>query len=68
MRTYGKLREKIKAIFGTIGAFSDAMDKDRSTISNKLNGLSPWTQTEIELACKLLNIAIEEVGEYFFYE
>lgn len=68
MRTYGKLRERIKAVFGTIGAFSNAMGKDRSTISNKLNGLSPWTQTEIESACKLLNIAIEEVGEYFFYE
>ncbi|MEE0969183.1 MAG: DUF739 family protein [Clostridia bacterium] len=68
MRTYGKLRERIKAVFGTIGAFADAMCKDRSTISNKLNGLSPWTQTEIETACKLLNIAVEEVGEYFFYE
>ena len=67
MRTYGKLREKIKAVFGTIGAFSDAMGKDRSTISCKLNGLSPWTNIEIEDACKLLNIAIEEVGEYFFY-
>lgn len=67
MRTYGKLRERIKAVFGTIGAFADAMGKDRSTISAKLNGLSPWTQTEIENACKLLHITIEEVGEYFFY-
>ena len=67
MRTYGKLRERIKAVFGTIGAFADTMGKDRSTISYKLNGLSPWTSTEIESACKLLNIAIEEVGEYFFY-
>ena len=67
MRTYGKLRERIKAVFGTIGAFADAMGKDRSTISCKLNGLSPWTSAEIEEACKLLNIAIEEVGEYFFY-
>lgn len=67
MRTYGKLREKIKAVYGTIGAFADAMGKDRSTVSNKLNGLVAWTQTEIETSCELLNIAIEEVGEYFFY-
>ena len=67
MRTYGKLRERIKAVYGTIGAFSVAMSKDRCTISKKLNGLVPWTCDEIELACKLLNIAIEEVGEYFFY-
>lgn len=67
MRTYGKLREKIKAIFGTIGAFAAAVGKDRSTISNKLNGIVPWTQTEIEETCRVLDISIDEVGEYFFY-
>lgn len=67
MRTYGKLREQIKAKFGTIGAFADALGKDRSSISNKLNGLTPWTQPDIEETCKLLGIAIEEVSEYFFY-
>lgn len=67
MRTYGKLRERIKAVFGTIGAFADAMGKDRSSISGKLNGVTPWTSADIENACKLLDIAIEEVSEYFFY-
>lgn len=67
MRTYGILREKIKAVFGTIGAFATALGKDRSTISNKLNGLTPWTSDEIENACKLLGISLEEVNEYFFY-
>lgn len=67
MRTYGKLREKIKAVFGTIGNFATAMNKDKSTISNKLNGLVAWTNVEIENACKLLGISISEVPEYFFY-
>ena len=67
MRTYGKLREKIKAVFGTIGNFATAMNKDKSTISNKLNGLAAWTNVEIETACKLLGISISEVPEYFFY-
>lgn len=67
MRTYGRLREKIKEIFGTIGAFADAWHKDRSTVSNKLNGLTPWTAIDIEEVCKLLGISIEEVPEYFFY-
>lgn len=67
MRTYGKLREKIKAVFGTIGAFATAWDKDRSTVSNKLNGLTPWTNVDIEETCKLLGIPLEEVREYFFY-
>ena len=67
MRTYGKLREKIKAVFGTIGNFAIAMNKDKSTISNKLNGLVAWTNVEIENACNLLDISISEVPEYFFY-
>ena len=68
MRTYGKLREKIKAAFGTIGNFAEAMGKDRSTISNKLNGLTAWATDEIETACKLLGIPMNEVHDYFFYE
>lgn len=67
MRTYGKLREKIKNVFGTIGKFANAMGKDRSTISNKLNGLAAWGQDEIEKSCKLLDISIDEVTNYFFY-
>lgn len=66
-RTYGKLREKIKAVFGTIEKFALAMNKDRSTISNKLNGIVAWTNVEIETACELLDISISEVSEYFFY-
>ena len=67
VRTYGKLREKIKAVFGTNEKFALAMNKDRSTISNKLNGIVAWTNVEIETACKLLDISISEVPEYFFY-
>lgn len=67
MRTYGKLREKIKAVYGTIGDFAIAMNKDRSTISNKLNGIVAWTNVEIETACRLLDISMPEVAEYFFY-
>lgn len=68
MRTYGKLRELIRKKFGTIGTFADAMGMNRSTLSNKLNGISAWTQDEIEKACKLLGIPMSEVYDYFFYE
>ena len=67
MRTYGKLREKIREVYGTIGAFAIALGKDRCTISNKLNGLTPWSSDDIEVACRLLGISLEEVSEYFFY-
>ena len=68
MRTYGALREKIRAKFGTIGAFADAMGKDRSTISQKLNGAVSWTQDEMERACELLEIPKSDIPQYFFYE
>lgn len=68
MRTYGKLRERIRNVFGTIGAFADALNKDRSTVSKKLNGIVPWDQVEMEDSCNLLGIARESIPEYFFYE
>lgn len=68
MRTYGALREKIRPKFGTIGTFADAMSKDRSTISQKLNGYVSWTQDEMERACELLEIPKSDIPKYFFYE
>ena len=68
MRTYGALREKIKKVYGTIDSFSDAMRKNRSTISQKLNSLVSWTQDEIEKACGLLGIPTDEIPKYFFYD
>ena len=68
MRTYGALRERIRAKFGTIGAFAEAMGKDRSTISQKLNGIVSWTHDEMELACDLLDFPITDIPKFFFYE
>lgn len=67
MRTYGKLRELIKANFHTIDNFATAMGLSRSALSQKLNGISAWNHTEIENACKLLGISMASVSEYFFY-
>lgn len=68
MRTYGRLREKIRNVFGTIGAFADALNRDRSTVSKKLNGLVPWDQLEMEESCKLLGIPLDNIQDYFFYD
>ena len=67
MRKFGKLREKIKIVFGTQKAFADAMGMDVATLNKKLNGKSPWRQLEIEKACELLGISLQQVTEYFFY-
>ena len=66
-RTYGRVREKIKGIFGTQAAFAKAMGMSHFAISSRLNSTIDWSLHEIEKACQLLNIPIERVGEYFFY-
>ena len=66
--SYSKLKGKIKEVFGTNQAFADAMGKDVSTISAKLNNKSTWKREDIENACELLHIPIEEVHIYFFVQ
>lgn len=64
--SYSKLRGKIREVFGTQERFADAMGKDISTISLKLNDKSEWSRIEIEQACNLLGIPVDEVHLYFF--
>lgn len=64
--SYAKLRGKIKEVFGRNEDFATAMDMDLSTLSAKLNNRSPWKREEIEKACELLHIPIEQVHIYFF--
>lgn len=63
---YSKLRGKIREVFTTNENFAKAMGMDLSSLSAKLNNKSPWKREEIEKACLLLHIPIEEVHLYFF--
>ena len=68
VRTYGRLRERIREKFDNVDSFADAMKKSRTTISFKLNGKVPWNQCDIEQACELLDILKAEIPDYFFYD
>ncbi len=63
---YSKLRGKIREVFGINENFAKAMEMDLSSLSAKLNNKSPWKREEIEKACELLHIPIEDVHLYFF--
>lgn len=65
---YSKLRGKIREKFETQGKFADAMDIATTTLSFKLNNKVSWTQQEINLACKLLELEDYDVTSYFFKE
>lgn len=64
--SYSKLKGKIKECFNTNKAFAIAMGMDLSSLSAKINNKSPWKREEIEKACGLLGIPIEDVYLYFF--
>lgn len=64
--SYQKLRGKIKEVYGKQEHFANAMNMDLSSLSAKLNNKTPWKREEIEKACELLGIPIEEVHLYFF--
>lgn len=64
--SYAKLRGRIKEVYSTQDAFAIAMEIDNTTLSMKLNNKSPWKREEMEKACCLLNIPIEQWHLYFF--
>jgi transcriptional regulator with XRE-family HTH domain len=67
-RYYGRLRGKIKQVFGSMESFAEACGKSSSIVSKKLNGKIKITSDDIEEWSKLLGIQIDQVHEYFFAE
>ena len=63
---YDKLKGKIKEVLGTQSKLAERIELDETTISNKLNGYTYFTQKEIIKIALILNIKFEEIPEYFF--
>ena len=65
---HDKLKGRIKEVLGTQSKLADELDLDETTISNKLNSNTYFTQKEILNICAILNISRDEISEYFFKE
>jgi len=63
---YSKLRGRIREVFGTQDRFAAAMGRSDTSISQKLNNKSEWTQKEINRAVEVLGIDDVDVSAYFF--
>lgn len=61
-----KLRGRIVEKFRTQANFAKAMGISPHSMSQKMNGNIDWKQTEINLACDLLEIPYAEMAKYFF--
>lgn len=68
MFDYSKVRGKIREVFGTQESFAKSMGISSTTISDKLNNKTEWTQKEIDKAIELLNISKDQIPTYFFTE
>lgn len=66
MQRYPKLRGRIVEKFGTIDNFGKNLDISIVSISKKLNGTTGFSQADIIEWSKLLEIEMNEVGNYFF--
>lgn len=65
---HDKLKGRIKEILGTQSKLAEELGLDETTISNKLNSNTYFTQKEILKICSVLNITRGEIPEYFFKE
>lgn len=63
---YSKLLGRIKEYGYTQETFAKEIGINESSMSLKLNNKAPFKQIEIRLICKILDIADEEIGVYFF--
>jgi len=63
---YSKLNGKIKEVFSTQENFAKALGIGRTTLNQRLNGKSDFTQSEIKESIMLLKIPENEVVQYFF--
>ena len=62
---YSKLRGKIRE-YGRQDEFAEALEISTTTLSERLNNKSEFTQKEINKACEILKISTDEIPAYFF--
>ena len=63
---YSKLKGKIKEIFDVQSNYAKALNLSETSVTNKLNNITYFTQSEISKSIDLLKIPFDEIGLYFF--
>ena len=63
---YSKLRGRIKEKYQTQSKFADAVGLSKGSISQRLNNILDFSQSEMEKTADLLNFPKNEIPLYFF--
>ena len=66
MYSYSKLRGRITEKFGTQASLAEALGVSVVSVSKKLNGVTGFSQEDIEKWSQLLDISKHEYPDYFF--
>lgn len=64
-RQFTELRRRIIAYFSTMAEFAEALGISSQTLSNRLNGKTPWRADDISKCCNLLDIEKGDIPIYF---
>lgn len=65
---YSKLKGKIREVFVTQEKYAEKLGISTTSINNKLNCKTYFTQSEISKSIELLKIKNDEIQLYFFTE
>ena len=63
---YSKLLGRMKECGFTQEQLAKAIGINKATLSAKLNNRFSFSQDEILAICKVLNIPVSEIGEFFY--
>lgn len=63
---YRKLIGRIIEKYGTRKAFAEYLGLSENSMSKKLNGITAFSQNDIEIWCNALDIELSDAGVYFF--
>lgn len=63
---YRKLKGRIIEMYGSQGEFARHLGVSEVTISNKLRGVTQFSQDDIISWCDALEVPLKEAGDYFF--
>lgn len=63
---YSKLRGRIIEKYGSLGKFTEKVGISKTAMSKKMNGSTQFSQSDVELWCRLLEIDRAEIPDFFY--
>lgn len=65
---YSKLRGRSKETYGTQHKLAKSIGMGRVSLSKRLNNSLEFTQNDMELVCKALEIEVQDIPAYFLHQ